>query len=280
MIDLHLHTTASDGRLAPAELVERVAAAGITTMSVTDHDTVSGLSPVRRIAAEFNIEFVDGIEITAVHEGRDIHMLGYFFDPADRALAEFLAQQRANRIERVKEIASRLATLGVPVSVDVLLARAAQRPGASVGRPVIARALWKAGHVSSMQDAFDRYLAAGQAAFVPRTGSSPEEVIGVIHRAGGLASMAHPGVTNQPLLMAALVDAGLDAVEVYHSDHAPDLRQELAAFAAERHLLVTGGSDFHGDDGRERPLGGVTLPAAEFARLRDAASQQASASAS
>lgn len=280
MIDLHLHTTASDGRLAPAELVERVAAAGITTMSVTDHDTVAGLSPVRRIAAESSIELVDGIEITAVHEGRDIHMLGYFFDPADRSLAEFLAQQRANRIERVKEIASRLATLGVPVSVDVLLARAAQRPGASVGRPVIARALWKAGHVSSMQEAFDRYLAAGQAAFVPRTGSSPEEVIEVIHRAGGLASMAHPGVTNQPLLMTALVECGLDAVEVYHSDHAPDVRQELAAFAAERHLLVTGGSDFHGDDGRDRPLGGVTLPAAEFARLRDAASRKAPASGS
>jgi len=109
VIDLHLHTTASDGRLAPVELVERVAAAGITTMSVTDHDTVSGLTPVRRIAAEFSIEFVDGIEITAVHEGRDIHMLGYFFDPADRSLAEFLTRQRANRIERVKEIASRLA---------------------------------------------------------------------------------------------------------------------------------------------------------------------------
>ena len=154
MIDLHLHTTASDGRLAPAELVERVVAAGITTMSVTDHDTVAALSPVRRIADEFGIGFVDGIEITAVHDGRDIHMLGYFFDPADRSLAEFLARQRANRVERVKEIASRLATLGVPVSVDVLLARAAERPGASVGRPVIARALWKAGHVASMQEAF------------------------------------------------------------------------------------------------------------------------------
>ena len=271
MIDLHLHTTASDGRLAPAELVDRVAAAGITTMSVTDHDTVAGLAVVRSVAEARGIEFIDGIEITAVHDGRDIHMLGYFFDPSDRSLADFLVQQRRNRIDRVHEIASRLAALGVPVSVDRLLARAAARPGASVGRPAIARALWKAGHVSSLQEAFDRYLAAGQAAFVPRSGRPPEEVIAAIHRAGGLASMAHPGVTKQPLLMAALADRGLDAIEVYHSDQSPEVRQELLAFAVERHLLVTGGSDFHGDDGRDRPLGGVTLPSAEFARLRAAA---------
>jgi len=271
VIDLHLHTTASDGRLAPAELVDRVAAAGITTMSVTDHDTVAGLAVVRSVAEARGIEFIDGIEITAVHDGRDIHMLGYFFDPSDRSLADFLVQQRRNRIDRVHEIASRLAALGVPVSVDRLLARAAARPGASVGRPAIARALWKAGHVSSLQEAFDRYLAAGQAAFVPRSGRPPEEVIAAIQRAGGLASMAHPGVTKQPLLMAALADRGLDAIEVYHSDQSPEVRQELLAFAVERHLLVTGGSDFHGDDGRDRPLGGVTLPSAEFARLRAAA---------
>jgi 3',5'-nucleoside bisphosphate phosphatase len=279
VIDLHLHTTASDGRLPPAELVERVAAAGITTISVTDHDTVAALAVGRRVAEAAGVELIDGIEITAVHEGRDVHMLGYFIDPADRWLGDFLVQQRAHRIDRVREIASRLAALGAPVAVDALLARAAERPGASVGRPVIARALWKAGHVSSLQEAFDRYLAAGQAAFVPRTGSAPEAVIDVIHRAGGLASMAHPGVTKQPLLMAALADSGLDAIEVYHSDHSPEIRQELAAFARERHLLVTGGSDFHGDDGRDRPLGATTLPPAELERLR-AASQHAPASGS
>jgi predicted metal-dependent phosphoesterase TrpH len=280
VIDLHLHTTASDGRLAPAELVERVVAVGITTMSVTDHDTVVGLPPVRRIAEEHGIELIDGIEITAVHDGRDVHMLGYFFDPSDQSLADFLVQQRANRIDRVREIAARLAALGVPVSVDKLLARAAQRPGASVGRPVIARALWKAGRVASMQEAFDRFLAAGQPAFVPRRGSSPEEVIQVIHRAGGLASMAHPGVTKQPALLTALAEKGLDAVEVYHSDHSPEVRQELAAFTAAHNLLVTGGSDFHGDeDSRDRPLGGTTLPSFEFDRLR-AAVQKAPASGS
>jgi predicted metal-dependent phosphoesterase TrpH len=271
VIDLHMHTTASDGRLAPAELVDRVAAAGITAMSVTDHDTVSAIAVVRTIAREHGIDLVAGIEITSVHDDRDVHMLGYFFDPADPALLEFLKTQRANRVERFREMGAKLAGLGMPLSIDALLAVAAQRPGASVGRPVLARALYKAGHVASMQDAFDRFLAAGRPAFVPRAGSSPAAVIDVIHRAGGIASMAHPGVTRQPALMAALVDEGLDAIEVYHSDQGADVRQELAAFAADRRLLVTGGSDFHGEDGRDRPLGGATLPEDEFARLKTAA---------
>lgn len=257
--------------MSPAELVARAAAAGLTTISVTDHDTVAAIAEATAVAAAANMRVVPGIEMTAVDEERDVHMLGYFFDPSDRALAEFLAAQRAHRLERVREIGARLEALGVPISVDRLIARAAGRPGASVGRPAIARALWKAGFVSSMQEAFDRYLASGRPAFVPRSGSAPGEVIDVIHRAGGLASMAHPGVTRQPQLMAALVDRGLDAVEVYHSDHPADVRQELAAFAVRHGLLVTGGSDFHGDDGRDRPLGGVTLPADEFARLRSAA---------
>src|SRR5262245_52628771 len=157
-------------------------------MSVTDHDTVAGLAPVRRRATAAGVELVDGIEITSVHEGRDVHMLGYFFDPSDQTLGDFLRTQRASRVDRIREIGARLATLGVPIAVDALLATAAQRPGASIGRPVIARALWKAGHVGSMQEAFDRFLAAGQPAFVPRAGSPPEQVIQVIHRAGGLAS--------------------------------------------------------------------------------------------
>jgi predicted metal-dependent phosphoesterase TrpH len=268
VIDLHLHTTASDGRLAPAELVSRVVEAGITIMSVTDHDTVVGLSAVRHAASASSIELVDGIEITAVHEGRDVHVLGYFIDPGDAGLADFLRAQRASRVDRVREIGARLSTLGVPVPVDALLAT--QRPGASVGRPVIARALVRAGHVASVQEAFDRLLAVGRPAFVPRAGKSPRDVVDVIHRARGLASMAHPGVIRQPELMASLVDDGLDAIEVYHSDHPPDVQRDLEGFAVAHDLLVTGGSDFHGDDGRQRPLGGATLPAEAFERLRAA----------
>jgi len=268
VIDLHLHTTASDGRLSPADLVTRVAAAGITVMSVTDHDTVAGLAEVRRSATAAGIQLVDGIEVTAVHEGRDVHILGYFIDSTDLAFAVFLQEQRTRRVGRVREIAARLETLGAPVDVTTLLAVAALKPGASVGRPALARALVERGHAASVQDAFDRYLAAGHPAYVPRSGPTPRVVVEMIHRAGGLASMAHPGVTRQPTVMRTLVDDGLDAIEVYHPDHLPETQRELMAFATRRRLLVTGGSDYHGEDQPDRPLGRSTLPAEAFERLR------------
>jgi 3',5'-nucleoside bisphosphate phosphatase len=268
LIDLHLHTTASDGRLTPAALVERVHAAGITVMSVTDHDTVAGLGEVRRATLPRGITLVDGIEVTAVHDGRDVHILGYFIDPDHAGFAAFLQEQRLRRVERAREIGARLARLGAPLNVEALIARAARRPGTSVGRPMLARALVRAGYVATPHEAFDRFLVLGQPAFVPRTGKSPAAVIEVIHQAGGLASMAHPGVTRQPAVLAALAVAGLDAVEVYHSDHTTETVRELRRFAAEGDLLVTGGSDFHGDDdNRARRLGHSTLPSAEFERL-------------
>jgi predicted metal-dependent phosphoesterase TrpH len=274
VIDLHLHTTASDGRLPPADLVRRAASAGITALAITDHDTVNGLAEGRAEAALDGVTFVTGIELTAVHEARDVHILGYYFDPADAGLAAFLTEQRAVRVDRVREIGDRLSRLGAPVDIESLLAWVAERPGASVGRPAIARALLDAGHVASLQDAFDRLLATGQPAFVPRRGPGPQAVVDVVHGAGGIASMAHPGLTRQPGLLEALVAGGLDGVEVYHSDHTPPVRAELASFAARHRLLVTGGSDYHGDDGRDRPLGGVTLPAMDFARLEEAAARR------
>lgn len=271
MIDLHLHTTASDGRLAPDALVRRVHAAGITVMSVTDHDTVAGLADARRAAERAAIRLVDGIEVTAVHHGRDVHVLGYFFDAEDPRLRAFLEAQRARRVDRLREMGTRLARLGAAVDVEAPIAAAAGRPGTSVGRPALARALMDAGHVSSIHEAFERYLGTGRPAFVPRAAPTPEEVLAMIHEAGGMASMAHPGVTARPDVMAALVEQGLDAIEVHHSDHPPEKRRELQEYAAAHGLLVTGGSDFHGDDDRDRPLGGVSLPADDFARLEAAA---------
>jgi 3',5'-nucleoside bisphosphate phosphatase len=271
LIDLHLHTTASDGRLTPSALVARVAAAGITVMSVTDHDTVAGLGEVRAAATAARIELVDGIEITSVWEGRDVHLLGYFIDPDDAELKSFLAEQRLRRVNRAREIGARLARLGMPVNLEALLQDAADRPGASLGRPAIARALVAAGYVESVQQAFELFLGSGRPAFVPRTGESPPAVVERIHAAGGVASMAHPGVTKQPAVMAFLADSNLDAIEVYHSDHSTELQLELSAFAEARQMWVTGGSDFHGDDLRGRPLGHTTLPRSDYDRLRAAA---------
>ena len=272
MIDLHLHTTASDGRLSPAELVARVSAAGITTMGVTDHDTVAAVGEVSALAAPLGIRVVAGIEVTAVDHGRDVHMLAYFVDVDSPALLGFLARQRELRVARVREIGMRLAALGAPVDVDGVLVPAALRPGASVGRPQLARALVAAGHVRSVQEAFDRLLATGQPAFVPRSGPSPFDVVRVVHDEGGLVSIAHPGVTKRDDLIAPLAEAGMDALEAYHSDHAPDVERQYLDMAARLGLAVTGGSDFHGEDPSSpspRPqravLGQVTLPADQLA---------------
>ncbi|HEX6216365.1 MAG TPA: PHP domain-containing protein [Vicinamibacterales bacterium] len=283
MIDLHLHTTASDGRLSPAELVARAAAAGLTTISVTDHDTVAAIAEVTTVAKGVNIRVVSGIEVTAVDDGRDVHMLGYFFDPGSAPLAGVLERQRALRVARVREIGAKLAALGMVVDVESVLLKAAARPGSSVGRPQVARELIRAGYVTSVQDAFDKWLATGRPAFIPRTGPSPAAIVGAIHDAGGVASMAHPGVTRRDELIAPLVDSGMDAIEVYHSDHTPEDHRHYQAIAHRHGLLITGGSDFHGDDldaprlpavalakaGRARRgiLGVVSLPAPAFAAL-------------
>jgi 3',5'-nucleoside bisphosphate phosphatase len=266
LIDLHMHTTASDGRLSPSALVARARAVGLTTISVTDHDTVAALAEVRQQTAAAGMTLVPGIEVTSVHHKRDVHLLGYFFDESDTEFARFLTTQRLHRIERLRQIGAMLARLGKDIDVETLITKAARTPGASVGRPTIGRALTKLGHVSSVQDAFDRYLGSGRPAFVPRVGPSPADVIAAIHAAGGIASMAHPGLTNQPALIGPMAKAGLDAIEVYHTDHTAEMR-DLALTQAKRfNLLVSGGSDYHGDDER-RPIGVIRLPAADFAAL-------------
>ena len=227
MIDLHLHTTASDGRLSPAQLVARASAAGLTTISVTDHDTVAAIAEATEVAQGVNIRVVPGIEITAVDDGRDVHMLGYFFDPLSTTLATVLERQRALRVARVREIGEKLAALGMPIDVESVLLAAAARPGSSVGRPQVARELVRAGYVTSVQDAFDKWLATGRPAFMPRTGPSPAAIVDTIHQAGGVASLAHPAVTKRDELIAPLVEHGLDAIEVYHSDHSPEAEQHL-----------------------------------------------------
>lgn len=270
MIDLHLHTTASDGRLTPRELVDRVAAAGITVMAVTDHDTTAAFEEVQACASERGIEAVPGIEITAVDDGRDVHVLGYFLDPSEPALNQFLSAQRATRVARVHTIAARLAELGAPIDLQALLDESARNPGRSIGRPQVARALMQAGHVTHMQEAFDRFLASGAPAFVTRPGSPPEVVAGIIHRAGGLASLAHPGRTRIDARIPDLAAAGLDALEVYHSDHYAAAVERYRQLASGLGLLMTGGSDFHGDPARGIEPGASTVPMPEWQRFSDA----------
>jgi predicted metal-dependent phosphoesterase TrpH len=266
VIDLHLHTTASDGRLAPRELVDLAAAAGLRVMAVTDHDTTGAVTDVQAHARTHGIDAVTGIEITAVLDGRDIHMLAYFVDIADAAFQRFLASQRAARIARIEAIGTRLAELGVPVRLEAALSLARMQSGVSVGRPQVARAMVAAGHVKDMHQAFDRYLGTGRPGFVPRVGPPPVDVIPIVHAARGLVSIAHPGRTQIDDHLAHLRDGGLDALEVFHSDHDEATTARYAALASELELLVTGGSDFHDPGSSVRP-GSVTLPWQHWDRL-------------
>lgn len=254
--------------LTPRGLVARAASAGLTTIAVTDHDTVAGLADARAEAAARRLTFINGIEITAVEDGRDVHMLGYFIDPDDAALAAFLAGQRTDRVRRVREIGERLETLGFAVDVDAIVSLGVHG-GRSVGRPQIADALVVSGHAEHRDDAFKRFLGEGGAAFVPRRGPAAAEVVHVITHAGGIASLAHPGLTRRDDLIPSLAAAGLAALEVRHSDQDAAAEARYRELAAQHGLAVSGGSDYHGDaTGRGPCLGVVVLPPADFEHLR------------
>jgi len=204
-----------------------------------------------------------------VHERHDVHVLGYGFDVEARDLARFLADQRHDRMRRVHEMAARLAAIGVPIDVQPLLARVRDRDGWAVGRPQVALALVDAGHVDTVIDAFERFLCEDGPAFVPRRGVTPAEVVEVVHRAGGVASLAHPGDTRVDAIIPSLARAGLDAIEAYHSSHDAETTARYLAVAACEGLAVSGGSDFHGPraSGPIAP-GSVCLPDESYGRLR------------
>ena len=267
MIDLHLHTTASDGRLDPAALVARVHAAGVRTLSVTDHDTMSGVPVAAEAASKLGLEFLPGVEITAVLEHRDVHLLGYFLDPSPPALEAFLQAQREDRIARARAMSAKLGELGVPIAIDPIV-ESAEAEGRSVARPLLARALVDAGYASSPREAFDRWIGDGGKAYVPRIGSSPADVVRLVSRAGGVCSIAHPGLLNRDHLVPSLAEAGLAAIEVYHPEHDRATQTRYRQLAVQHDLAVSGGSDFHGDDHhRASSLGSVGVPREAFMPL-------------
>jgi predicted metal-dependent phosphoesterase TrpH len=274
LIDLHLHTTASDGLLAPAALVARAAAAGLTIIAVTDHDTVGGLAEAVEAGRTRAVRVVAGIEMTAIEDSNDVHVLGYFIDPDSSILATVLKEQRADRIRRVREMGARLRGLGLDVDVDALI-READGSARSIGRPAIADALVASGQAVDRTDAFNRLLGRGKPGFVARCGISVAAVVDTIHAAGGIASLAHPGITAGDSLIEALAGKGLDAIEVWHSEHAPDQQQHYGMLAGRLGLAKSGGSDFHGDGMHHAArLGGVLLPEPEFQRLEAAAANR------
>jgi 3',5'-nucleoside bisphosphate phosphatase len=270
VIDLHTHTNASDGRCSPAELVDRAVRAGVTVLAIADHDTVAACAAAAAAAAAAGIEFVNGTEITAVVEGKDVHVLGYFFDRESAALHSFLAEQRRRRLERVQAIVRRLAEHGVALDADAILRPGVADSSKAAGRPWIARAMVAAGYVADVSEAFEKWLTPGRPGFVPRSGPPPEEVFGRIHEAGGIASLAHPGLMGRDERIAGYAAAGLDAIEAHHPDHDAAAVARYLALAARLNLAVSGGSDFHADEehGGGGP-GSVSLPRERFEQLKE-----------
>lgn len=264
-VDLHLHSTHSDGSHAPAELVPMALAAGVSAIALTDHDEVSGLPELRRAAAGTGLEIVAGVELSASSEKSDLHILGYFMDDENPEFRAALALFREGRRQRVGLIVEKLNALGLGLTVDDVLRQAG---GASLGRPHVAQALLEQGHVDTFDDAFRYYLGHHAPAFVAKPRLPPERAIELIRRAGGVAVFAHPGTANRDELIPRLVAAGLVGIEIWHPKHT---QAQVGHYRriAERHALVpSGGSDFHGASLGPFKIGISRVPAGALEALR------------
>jgi 3',5'-nucleoside bisphosphate phosphatase len=258
-IDLHTHSSVSDGTDTPAELVHKARAVGLDVVGLTDHDTFDGLDEATAEGERLGIQVVRGMELSCSRQGSSVHVLAYGADPSSPGLAEEMALVRDGRLGRLAGVLAMLNALGVPVSEAEVMAQVGDSP--SVGRPHIADALIKAGHVQDRQEAFDRFLADGGPAHVPRYTIELERGIDLIHQAGGLAVIAHPwGRGREHLLPPGVLqtlahDHQLDGIEVDHQDHDAEIRRQLRLLADSLGLLPTGSSDYHGTGKLDHDLG-------------------------
>jgi predicted metal-dependent phosphoesterase TrpH len=266
-VDLHSHTTASDGALSPRELVREAARRGLRVLAITDHDSTEGLAEAFAEAAKHPpITVVPGIEINCDVDGAEIHVLGYFLEYQAEWLQVFLREQRAERVARVHRIAERLEGLGMPIDPEEVFALVKE---GSAGRPHIAQVMVSRGYVKTYREAFDRYLRAGGPAHVPRKRLSPGQAVATIRRAAGVPVLAHPGLAERDELIPDLVGAGLMGIECYYHEHSPAQTLNYLRMCKDLNLVATGGSDFHGPQiGRTNPLGTPSVPLAAYEALK------------
>ncbi|MDW8351947.1 MAG: PHP domain-containing protein [Anaerolineae bacterium] len=258
--ELHCHTSASDGQLSPTEVVHLARQRDVALLAITDHDTIAGNDEALAAGELLGVRVICGIEISALSRQGEVHVLGYGVRPSDTATISRIAALRAVREARARAILDKLARLGVHIPFEQVQALAGD---AMIGRPHVARAMVKAGAVQTEQEAFDLYLAEGKPAFVPHEGLTPGQAVQLIHAAGGLAVLAHPGlyVGNLAALLDEMIGAGLDGIEVFYPLHTPDQEARFAELAHRHGLLLTGGSDFHSVRGDAEPsLGSVHVP--------------------
>lgn len=266
-VDLHVHTTASDGTYLPAEIVRMAILSGLRAIAITDHDSLNGVPEALAAADGTDLTVIAGVEMSTDVKDGEVHILGYFLDPADQNLQGLLTTLRNSRTERARRMTENLTRLGVPITMERVLELA---NGGSVGRPHVAQALKEAGHVSSIQDAFSLYIGRTGPAYVERYRLTPAEAVGHVRRHGGVAVLAHPKfVPNVPTLLPGLAAAGLAGMEVYYTGYSDEEVASLGAMADRYGLVRTGGSDFHGPGVQlDAKLGGVAVPYRAVEELR------------
>lgn len=270
-IDLHSHSRVSDGTDSPAELVRRAAEEGLDVVALTDHDTFDGLAEALAEAEHQGVQVLPGMELSCAQRGDSVHLLAYGADAAHPGLAAELVRVRGGRTDRLTPVLARLHELGVPVSEAEVMVQVGSSP--SVGRPHIADALIVAGHVGDRAEAFERFLADGGPAHVPRYAIAIERGIDLVHDAGGVAVIAHPWGRGRervlpPELLERLVDEhGLDGLEVDHQDHDAEARHRLRGLTRRLGVLATGSSDYHGTGKRDHELGCNTTDPAVYQEI-------------
>ncbi len=267
-IDLHMHTICSDGAKTPSELLAIVRSKKLSAFSVTDHDTIDGYLQMKELMQEGDPTLISGVELSVSLEDGDMHLLAYLFDPENPEFKKALQEFQVTREERGKKMVQKLNELGIEISYDDVLEATA---GSVVGRPHIARALHKAKLTSYYEEAFHKYISDNGPAFVAKDNFTPKDAIDLVHNAGGLIVLAHPGINNKEKYLEELVGLGLDGIEAFHSSHKMAERDRYKNLAEQYRLLVTGGSDYHGISDRHGTVGSQKVPYTYFELLLERA---------
>ncbi len=274
-VDLHIHSTASDGRLSPAEVVHKSVECGLTIIAIADHDSLDGIVPALVAAKAFPwLKVIPCVEISTDVPGGEVHVLGYFIDFTDHKLQATLERMRNSRRERALGIIAKLENLGMPIDWERVQEIA---DGGSIGRPHIAQAMLEKGYIASLKEAFTKYISRDGLAYVEREKMTPQEVVELILRASGLPVLAHPSTINDPEMMTIeLKAAGLVGIEAYYDGYTVDEINKLVSLADRHNLIATGGSDYHGlEASNETMIGGVDVPIESAEQLVALAEQRA-----